>query len=120
MIMLKKQNVKPKTLYEFCKSFDDKANDKIIHPFTHSQIQDVPQISLRGEAYIEDMHGLKDITLKYSEPFKNTLIWHQDIVGHGTSLPPVVSCIYMKKRQVVEAIHYLQVWKMHMIAWNFS
>lgn len=97
MIMFKNQNVKPKTLYEFCKSFDNKANDKIIHPFTHSQIQDVPQISLRGEAYIEDMHGLKDITLKYSEPFKNTLIWHQDIVGHGTSLPPVVSCIYMKK-----------------------
>lgn len=97
MIMFKNQNVKPKTLYEFCKSFDNKANDKIIHPFTHSQIQDVPQISLRGEAYIEDMHGLKDITLKYSEPFKNTLIWHQDIVGHGTALPPVVSCIYMKK-----------------------
>ena len=97
MLMFKNQNIKPDKLYEFCKSYDEKANDKIIHPFTYSQIDEVPQVSLRGEAYIKDMHGIKDITLKYSDPFKYTLLWHQDIEGHGTSLPPVVCCIYMKK-----------------------
>ena len=33
--------------------------------------------------------------LDYASSFKNTLVWHQDIVGHGTDLPPVVSSIYM-------------------------
>ena len=97
MLLFKKQKIEPKKLYEFCKIFDSKANDKIVHPFSYSQIEDVPQVSLRGEAYINNMHGIKDITLKYSDPFKTTLIWHQDIVGHGTDLPPVVSSIYMIK-----------------------
>ena len=97
MLLFKKQKLEPKKLYEFCKSFDDKANDKIIHPFSYSQIQKVPHVSLRGEAHIDDMHGIKDITLKYSEPFKNNIVWHQDIVGHGSDLPPVVCSIYMIK-----------------------
>lgn len=97
MLLFKKQKLEPIKLYEFCKSFDDKANDKVIHPFSYSQIEDVPQVSLRGEAHIDDMHGIKDITLKYSDPFKNTIIWHQDIVGHGSYLPPIVSSIYMIK-----------------------
>ena len=95
MLLFKKQDLEPKKLYEFCKSFDDKANDKVIHPFKYSQIDEVPQVALRGQGYIKDFYGIKNITLKYSEPFKNTLVWHQDIVGHGTYLPPVVSSIYM-------------------------
>lgn len=97
MLLFKKQKIEPNKFYEFCKAFDSKANNKIVHPFTYSQIQDVPQVSLRGEAHIKDMYGIKDITLKYSEPFKNNIIWHQDLVGHGTYLPPVVCSIYMIK-----------------------
>lgn len=49
---------------------------------------------MRGNYYIKNLHGIKDTQLKYSDPFKNTLVWHQDIVGQGTFLPPVVSvCI---------------------------
>ena len=97
MLLFKKQKLEPKKLYEFCKIFDSKANNKIVHPFSYSQIKEVPQVSLRGEVHIDDMHDIKDITLKYSDPFKNTIIWHQDIVGHGSDLPPVVSSIYMIK-----------------------
>ena len=95
MLLFKKQDLEPKKLYEFCKSFDDKATDKVIHPFKYSQIDEVQQVALRGQGYIKDFNGIKNITLKYSEPFKNTLVWHQDIVGHSTDLPPVVSSIYM-------------------------
>lgn len=97
MLLFKNQNIEPNVFYDFCKSFDDKSNDKVIHPFKYSQIDSVPQVSLRGEAHIKDMYGIKNVTLKYSEPFKNTLVWHQDIVGHGTELPPVVASIYMIK-----------------------
>ena len=37
------------------------------------------------------------VTLKYSGPFKNTAVWHQDIVGINEHRPPIVSSIYMLK-----------------------
>jgi alpha-ketoglutarate-dependent taurine dioxygenase len=97
LIMFKNQKINPKEYYEFCKLFDDKHTLEIIHPFQHSSVDIVPQISLRGNCYIKDLHGIKDTYLKYSDPFKNTLVWHQDIVGQGTYLPPVVSSMYMIK-----------------------
>jgi len=97
MLLFKNQDLEPKKIYKFCKRFDYKANDKVIHPFKYSQIEGVPQVALRGQGYIKDFYGIKNITLKYSDPFKNTLVWHQDIVGHGTELPPFVSSIYMIK-----------------------
>ena len=97
MLMFKKQNINPKEFYEFCKVFDSKSNDKVVHPFSHSQVDYVPQIAIRGNCYIKDLYGLKDITLKYSGPFKNTAVWHQDIVGISEHRPPVVSGIYMLK-----------------------
>jgi alpha-ketoglutarate-dependent taurine dioxygenase len=97
LIMFKNQKINPTEYYEFCKLFDDKHTLEIIHPFQHSSVDIVPQISLRGNCYIKDLHGIKDTYLKYSDPFKNTLVWHQDIVGQGTYLPPVVSSMYMIK-----------------------
>jgi len=97
MLMFKNQNLNPKELYEFCKLFDSKSNDKVIHPFYHSQVDYVPQIAIRGNCYIKDLYGLKDVTLKYSGPFKNTAVWHQDIVGINEHKPPIVSSIYMLK-----------------------
>jgi taurine dioxygenase len=97
LIMFKNQDIKPEEYYEFCKMFDEKHTNTVIHPFKYSCVDTVPQISLRGECVVEDMHGIKNVTLRYSDPFKNTLVWHQDIVGHGTYLPPVVSSMYMIK-----------------------
>ena len=97
LIMFKNQKITPLEYYEFCKLFDDKHTGEIIHPFQHSRVDIVPQISLRGNCYIKDLHGIKNTFLKYSDPFKNTLVWHQDIVGQGTSLPPVISSMYMIK-----------------------
>uniref|UniRef100_A0A6C0CF54 TauD/TfdA-like domain-containing protein n=1 Tax=viral metagenome TaxID=1070528 RepID=A0A6C0CF54_9ZZZZ len=97
MLMFKKQNVNPKEFYEFCKVFDSKSNDRVAHPFSHSQVDYVPQVAIRGNCYIKDLYGLKDITLKYSGAFKNTAVWHQDIVGVCEHRPPVVSGIYMLK-----------------------
>lgn len=97
LIMFKNQKINPVEYYEFCKLFDDKHSNEIIHPFEYSRVDVVPQIALRGNCYIKDLHGIKDTYLKYSDPFKNTLVWHQDIVGQGTYLPPVVSSMYMIK-----------------------
>ena len=97
MLMFKNQNLNPKDLYEFCKVFDSKSNDKVIHPFENSKVDYVPQIAIRGNCYIKDLYGLKDVTLKYSGPFKNTAVWHQDIVGINEYKPPIVSSIYMLK-----------------------
>jgi alpha-ketoglutarate-dependent taurine dioxygenase len=97
MLMFKNQNLNPKDMYEFCKVFDSRSNDKVIHPFHHSKVDYVPQIAIRGNCYVKDLYGLKDVTLKYSGPFKNTAVWHQDIVGICDNLPPVVSSIYMLK-----------------------
>lgn len=97
MLMFKNQNLNPKDFYEFCKVFDSKSNDRIIHPFHNSQVDYVPQIAIRGNCYIKDLYGLKDVTLKYSGPFKNTAVWHQDIVGVSEHKPPIVSSIYMLK-----------------------
>ena len=97
MLMFKNQNLNPKDFYEFCKVFDSKSNDKIIHPFHNSQVDYVPQIAIRGNCYIKDLYGIKDATLKYSGPFKNTAVWHQDIVGISEHKPPIVSSIYMLK-----------------------
>jgi alpha-ketoglutarate-dependent taurine dioxygenase len=68
-----------------------------VHPFEYSKVDYVPQIAVRGNCYIKDLYGLKDITLKYSGPFKNTAVWHQDLVGINDHKPPVVSSIYMLK-----------------------
>jgi sulfonate dioxygenase len=95
MLMFKNQNLNPKDFYEFCKIFDSKHNNRIIHPFHHSKVDYVPQVAIRGNCYIKDLYGLKDVTLKYSGPFKNTAVWHQDIVGINEHRPPVVSSIYM-------------------------
>jgi len=97
MLMFKNQNLNPKDFYEFCKVFDSKSNDRIIHPFHNSQVDYVPQVAIRGNCYIKDLYGLKDVTLKYSGPFKNTAVWHQDIVGVSEHKPPIVSSIYMLK-----------------------
>jgi len=97
MLMFKNQNLNPKEYYEFCKVFDSKSNDRVIHPFHHSQVDYVPQIAIRGNCYIKDLYGLKDVTLKYSGPFKNNAVWHQDIVGVNDNKPPIVSSIYMLK-----------------------
>ena len=97
MLMFKNQNLNPKDMYEFCKVFDSKSNDKVIHPFHHSKVDYVPQIAIRGNCHIKDLYGLKDVTLKYSGPFKNTAVWHQDIVGICEHPPPIVSSIYMLK-----------------------
>ena len=97
MLMFKNQNLNPKELYEFCKVFDSKSNDRVVHPFHHSQVDYVPQIAIRGNCYIKDLYGLKDVMLRYSGPFKNTAVWHQDIVGVNEHKPPIVSSIYMLK-----------------------
>lgn len=97
MLMFKNQNLNPKEFYEFCKVFDSKSNDRVVHPFHHSQVDYVPQVAIRGNCYIKDLYGLKDVTLKYSGPFKNTAVWHQDIVGINEHRPPIVSSIYMLK-----------------------
>lgn len=97
MLLFKNQNLTPKDVYEFCKVFDTKSNDKVVHPFRHSQVDYVPQVAIRGNCYIKDLYGIKDATLKYSGPFKNTAVWHQDIVGVSDHNPPVVSSIYMLK-----------------------
>jgi len=96
MLMFKNQNLNPKEFYEFCKVFDTKSNDKVVHPF-HHKVDYVPQVAIRGNCYIKDLYGLKDVTLKYSGPFKNTAVWHQDIVGINEHRPPIVSSIYMLK-----------------------
>lgn len=98
MLLFKDQKINSKKLYEFCRSFDDKANDKIIHPFKYSEIEGTPHVSLRGEGHIKNKYGVDNLILKYSDPFKYTMVWHQDIVGHGTYLPPVVSSIYMLEK----------------------
>ena len=95
MLMFKNQNLTPKDFYEFCKVFDSKCNNKVVHPFEYSKVDYVPQIAVRGNCYIKDLYGLKDITLKYSAPFKNTAVWHQDLVGISDHNPPVVSSMYM-------------------------
>jgi len=95
MLMFKNQNLTPKDFYEFCKVFDSKCNNKVVHPFEYSKVDYVPQIAIRGNCYIKDLYGLKDITLKYSAPFKNTAVWHQDLVGISDHNPPVVSSMYM-------------------------
>ena len=97
LIMFKNQKINPLEYYEFCKLFDDKHTNEVIHPFEYSKVDTVPQIALRGNCYIKNLHGIKDTYLKYSDPFKNTLVWHQDIVGQGSYLPPVVSSMYMIK-----------------------
>ena len=97
MLMFKNQNLNPKEFYEFCKVFDAKSNDRVVHPFHHSKVDYVPQVAIRGNCYIKDLYGLKDVTLKYSGPFKNTAVWHQDIVGINEHRPPIVSSIYMLK-----------------------
>jgi taurine dioxygenase len=97
MLMFKNQNLNPKEFYEFCKVFDTKSNDKVVHPFHYSKVDYVPQVAIRGNCYIKDLYGLKDVMLKYSGPFKNTAVWHQDIVGINEHRPPIVSSIYMLK-----------------------
>jgi len=97
LLLFKNQKINPVEYYEFCKLFDDKHTNDTIHPFEYSKVDIVPQIALRGNCYIKDLHGVRDVRLKYSEPFKNSLVWHQDIVGQGTYLPPVVSSMYMIK-----------------------
>ena len=74
MLMFKKQNINPKEFYELCKVFDSKSNDRVAHPFRNSQVDYVPQVAIRGNCYIKDLYGLKDITLKYSGPFKRPTI----------------------------------------------
>jgi len=97
MLMFKNQNLNPKEFYEFCKVFDAKSNDRVVHPFHYSKVDYVPQVAIRGNCYIKDLYGLKDVTLKYCGPFKNTAVWHQDIVGINEHRPPIVSSIYMLK-----------------------
>jgi alpha-ketoglutarate-dependent taurine dioxygenase len=97
MLIFKNQNLNPKEFYEFCKVFDAKSNDRVVHPFHYSKVDYVPQVAIRGNCYIKDLYGLKDVTLKYSGPFKNTAVWHQDIVGINELRPPIVSSIYMLK-----------------------
>jgi alpha-ketoglutarate-dependent taurine dioxygenase len=97
MLMFKNQNLNPKDFYEFCKVFDAKSNDRVVHPFHNSKVDYIPQVAIRGNCYIKDLYGLKDVTLKYSGPFKNTAVWHQDIVGINEHRPPIVSSIYMLK-----------------------
>lgn len=95
LLVFKNQYIDPTTHYNFCKIFDNKYNDKIIHPFTNTAIPDVPQIALKGNGYIKDFYGVKNQTIRNSEHSKYNYIWHQDLVGSKDHIPPIVSSIYM-------------------------
>lgn len=94
LIMFKNQSIRPKDHYDLCKIFDTEHNNTIVHPYKDAEFKEAPQIALRGNGHIRNLYGIKNLTLKASDQFKYNFIWHQDLVGKGTFLPPVVSSIY--------------------------
>jgi len=96
LLVFKNQNINPEEFYEFCKIFDDKYNNDILHLFPKI-FNKTPQVNLRTN--MKDNIDLYNINY-YNDPFSNDIIhsltktWHQDIVGRLNILPPVVSAIY--------------------------
>lgn len=95
VLIFKNQNLTPSQQYEFCKHFDPKHTDDVVHPFQDTQVPDCPQIALRGKGIINDLFGVKDTFIQNGKMFRYNRVWHQDLVGTKNRLPTVVSSMYM-------------------------
>ena len=97
VLIFKNQTLTPKQHIDFCKLFDTKSNDNVIHPFKDTQVPDYPQLAIRGKGFIKDTFGVKNTHIQNTQTFKYNKVWHQDLVGSRNVLPTIVSSMYMLK-----------------------
>ena len=72
---------------------------QMLQPF--DQFPDCPHVAPRGNSKIDAFHGIRDISVKPSEPFVNNYLWHTDLLGHPYKLPGVVTGFHIVKTPLI-------------------
>ena len=93
VLVFEKQNLLPEEQYYISTFFDEKCNNRAMHPF-NTAIPSVEQIAIRGKG-IANHFGVDNVPIHVGKTFKYTEVWHQDLVGVKDVLPPIVSSMYM-------------------------
>ena len=96
----------PQDFIDFAACFDDYADYNAIYnpddyplqmlqPF--DQFPDCKHVAPRGNYYIENWHGIKNLKLSVKIPFNTSYVWHTDLIGHEYKLPGCVTAFYFVK-----------------------
>jgi len=100
----------PKSFIQFISSFDEYADldaikspdrypHQLLQPF--DQFPDCKHVSPRGNFFIDEWAGIKNIKVEPLEKFVNNYVWHTDLLGHENKLPGCVTGFYFVEAPMI-------------------
>lgn len=104
------KDLETKEFVNFVKLFDDYADEEAIkypgeypnqmlQPF--DQLPDCKHVAPRGNMFLEDYEGLKNLQIEPFTPFKENYVWHTDMLGHDYKMTNLVTGFYTKKSPLI-------------------
>ena len=104
------KELETKEFVNFVKLFDDYADEEAIkypgeypnqmlQPF--DQLPDCKHVAPRGNMFLEDYEGLKNLQIEPFTPFKENYVWHTDMLGHDYKMTNLVTGFYTKKSPLI-------------------
>lgn len=110
LIIKNNKNITPQEFLHFLTHFDSdydeyaikKPNlvpEQILQPF--DQFPNCPHVAPRGNYHINNLYGIKNITVFPSVGFINHYLWHTDILGHPYKRPGVITGFYILEQPLI-------------------
>jgi alpha-ketoglutarate-dependent taurine dioxygenase len=110
LIFKNDKNISPNEFLNFLTHFDadydefaiKKPNlvpEQILQPF--DQFPDCPHVAPRGNYNIDNLYGIKNISVYPSEGFMNNYLWHTDILGHPYKRPNLITGFYILEQPLI-------------------
>lgn len=109
MLIFKNQpRLTPHEFLDFVKIFDDNLDEdafisdksmtyvnsnKMLQPF--DQFPDCNHVAPRGNHYIKEYYGIKDLQVYPTDYFKENYLWHSDTWGHPTKIMNKITGFYV-------------------------
>ena len=99
-----------KEFVDFVKVFDDYVDeDAVEHPNEHpnqmlqpfDQLPECKHVAPRGNTFLDDYEGLKNLQIKPFKPFKENYVWHTDMLGHDYKMMNLVTGFYTIKTPLI-------------------
>ena len=116
LIIFKNQpEITPQEFLDFAKLFDDNRDEEAINCVNNNQsywimnqmLQPFDQfpnckhVAPRGNYYIKDYYGCKNLQVYPGEYFKDKYVWHSDTWCHNTKIMNKISAFYIKKQPLI-------------------
>lgn len=115
IIFRNQPEMNPNEFLNFAKLFDDNRDEEalssmnknqsywkmnqMLQPF--DQFPDCKHVAPRGNYYLDNYYGCKNLQVYPSEYFKDNYVWHSDTWGHSTKIMNKITAFYVIKQPVI-------------------